>query len=143
MVNIKKNSSNIVIILIVAVIVGVTAFFMGMKYQQSKNATLTASSNPTQRVRSNNKFGGRFGRLSGNIVGDVLTVNSTSLAVKLGDGSSKLVNLSSSTKYNKEAKVALSDIKTGTKVAVFGVSNSDGSITAYNVLLNPIQRNGR
>lgn len=60
-----------------------------------------------------------------------------SITVKLQDGSSKIVLLSNTTAYNKSATGAKSDLKTGEKVAVFGTENSDGSVTARDVQLNP------
>lgn len=63
-----------------------------------------------------------------------------SITVKLQDGSSKIVLLTDTTSISKSTEGSKSDLKTGEKVAVFGTENSDGSVTAQNVQLNPILR---
>jgi len=54
--------------------------------------------------------------------------------------SSKIVLLSDGTQINKAETVDKSELKSGVKVAVFGTENSDGSVTAQNVQVNPILR---
>lgn len=58
-------------------------------------------------------------------------------------GSSKIVVLSDKTLINKAEQATKSDLKTGEKVAVFGSSNSNGSVTAQSIQLNPMFRLGR
>lgn len=53
------------------------------------------------------------------------------------DGSSKIVLFSDFTTYNKTSEGSKSDLKVGEKIAVFGTDNSDGSVTAQSVQLNP------
>lgn len=53
------------------------------------------------------------------------------------DGSSKIVLFSDKTEINKAAEATKEDLKVGEKVAVFGTENSDGSVTAQNIQLNP------
>lgn len=123
----------IIIIVVVALIVGAGGFFAGMKYQQSKSPT------------------GRFGNPQGNrngqfqqrnqgfrpVNGEILSQDDKSITVKLQDGSSKIVFLTDTTSFSKSAEGSKSDLKTGEKVAVFGTDNSDGSVIAQNVQLNP------
>ncbi len=121
--------------IVVAIVVGAVAFFGGMKYQESKS---TAQDNG-QFVRNGaNRGGGRFGN-GGNrpITGEIISNDDKSITVKLMDGSSKIVLLSDKTQINKAEKVLKNDLKTGEQVAVFGTQNSDGSVTAINVQLNP------
>lgn len=42
--------------------------------------------------------------------------------------------------FNKSDAAAIADVKVGEKVAAFGTENSDGSITAQSVQLNPAMR---
>jgi hypothetical protein len=50
------------------------------------------------------------------------------------------VVLADSTEINKAETVKKEELKVGEKVSVFGTENSDGSITAQNIQLNPIIR---
>ena len=91
---------------------------------------------------------GRLGRNGANaglraVVGQILSVNANSMTVKLRDGSSKIVILSDSTRIEKTSPAAKTDLTNGAAVSVFGTANSDGSITAQNVQLNPEFRGGR
>lgn len=124
-----KNVNIITIILIIAALGG--GFFAGMKYQQSQSSS----------GRFGNFQGVRSGRGSGQafrqVNGDIISMDDKSITVKLQDGSSKIVLLSDTTAFSKSTNGSKSDLKTGEKVAVFGTENSDGSVTARNVQLNP------
>ncbi|MCL4366320.1 DUF5666 domain-containing protein [Patescibacteria group bacterium] len=63
-----------------------------------------------------------------------------SITVKLSDGSSKIILLSAQTQLNKAEVAAKSDLAVGERVAVFGSVNSDGSVNAQNIQLNPQRR---
>ena len=134
-----KNNSMLVTA-IIAILVGVAAFFGGMKYQQSK-APVTG-----QFARSFGSGQGRpagsGGRFGGNrpVVGEILSADDKSITVKMADGGSKIVILSSTTQINKAAEATRADLTVGTRVGVFGSPNSDGSITAQNIQLNPMFR---
>lgn len=118
--------------LIVLVIAGGAGFFGGMKYQQSKAPT-----------RQFSNFAGRNGG-SGNIFrpvnGQILSNSNNTLTVKLADGTSKVVILTGSTQINKAALGTVTDLVTGSTVAVFGQTNSDGSVTAQSIQINPMVR---
>lgn len=125
----KQNT--LLIILVVAVSMASGGFFAGMKYQQSKS--------PSFRT-----FGGRSDRQNGNITrgfrptaGQIVTIDATSMTVKLADGSTKIVLLNDKTLINKATSGAKSDLIKDIQVAVFGTENSDGSVTAQSIQLNP------
>ena len=134
------NKKSILVTLILVVLVGAGAFYGGMKYQQSKRQSF------------NRQFGnmpgqaGQAGRTGGNragfrpVNGEIIGSDDKSITVKLQDGSSKIVLFSDKTTINKAADATKDDLKTGEKVAVFGTENSDGSVTAQSIQLNPIQR---
>ena len=115
--------------------VGVAAGFLGgMKYQSSKI--------PTGFNRQGGQFGGtgaNRGMTGGNrpIYGDIISADANSITVKLQDGSSKIAILSSTTQINKAAQGTVADLQPGQTVAVIGQTNTDGSITAQNIQLNP------
>lgn len=122
-----------IVAIVIALVVGVGGFFAGMKYQQSK---LTAA-------RFGNVQGARNGANRNGfrpVDGDIISTGDNSITVKLADGSSKIIILSGTTQINKAETAAKSDLTVGQKVAVFGTTNSDGSVTAQNIQLNPIIR---
>ncbi len=80
-------------------------------------------------------FGG-----GGQVLGEITSVDDKSITVKNQDGSSKIVILSDKTEINKASEAAKTDLKIGEKVSAFGTTNSDGSVTAQNIQLNPITR---
>lgn len=132
MIFIKHN--NLIIIFVVVLIIGVgAAFFGGMKYQESKTPGRPAGQNQGQ-FRQRNVTNGTA------VNGDVLNTDAKSLTVKLPDGSSKIVLFNDKTTVSQSFASATSDIKTGERVAIFGTANSDGSVTAQNIQINPIQR---
>ena len=64
-----------------------------------------------------------------------------SITVKLNNGSSKIVLLTDTMKVTKSDTGVKADLKVGEKVAVFGQGNSDGSVTAETIQLNPVMPN--
>jgi hypothetical protein len=131
-----KNST-VMIAILVAIIVGGGAFFGGMKYQQSKQRN-----NLRQFTGQNGQRLGNGGNQMGfrPVNGEILSSDEKSITVKLQDGSSKIVLFSDKTTINKAAEATKEDLKAGEKVAVFGQENSDGSVTAQNIQLNPINQ---
>ena len=139
------NKTSIIITILVALIVGAAGFFGGMKYDQSK----TPATNGQFVARfGQGGSGGRFGR-GGFIptIGKVVSSDNNSITVQMQDGSSKIINISGSTKILKTDTATISDLSNGTQVAVIGTSNSDGSVDAQSVQINPMnfgrtERNG-
>lgn len=79
--------------------------------------------------------GGAMGR--GGSVGTILSMDDNSVTIKLIDGSSKIILLSETTKYSDSKDATKSDLKIGSDVSAFGTPNSDGSVTATSIQLNP------
>lgn len=135
-----KNLNIILIVLIF--VVGGVGFLGGMKYQQSKR---TISNRQFVNGQFGNGQGARNGQ-NGNrmgfrpVSGEIISSDDKSITVKLADGSSKIVLLSDKTEINQAASATKEDLKTGEKVMVVGTDNSDGSVTAQNIQLNPIIR---
>lgn len=134
-----KNNTIITIVLVV--IVGAGGFFAGMKYQQSKQPTVSRQFGSGQGGRTTGQPQGGISRGGFRPVsGEIISSDDKSITVKMQDGSSKIVLLSDKTEINKAEQVELIELKVGEKVAVFGTENSDGSVTAQNIQLNPIFR---
>ena len=74
----------------------------------------------------------------GGAVGEVTAMDDKSITVKMPDGSSKIVLISDTTTYETTTKADKSGLKAGITVRVIGTTNSDGSITGTDVMLNPV-----
>lgn len=134
--------NNMAVLVIVALLVGGGAgFFGGMQYQKSqRSAAFGQFANGGFTGRGAIGVGGGRFRNGNGAEGKILSVDNNSITVKLPDGSSKIVLLTGTTSINKASKGTTSDLAVGTLVAAFGTTNSDGSITATNVQINPIMR---
>lgn len=142
-------NKNIITTIIVALIVGALGFYGGMQYQKSRpgsqfaqfgggnfgNGNFGPGQNPGRGQGQFRTFGN--GQNNGRVIGEILNMDDKSLTVKMKDGSSKIVIFSDSTAINKEASGSKNDLKNGERIAVFGTINSDGSVTAQNIQLNP------
>lgn len=132
---------NTIIIVVLVLVVGAGTFFGGMKYQQSKRQVFNRQFGNTQGQA------GQAGRIGSNrlgfrpVSGEIIGADEKSITVKLQDGSSKIVLFSDRTEINKASSGAKEDLKTGEKVMVVGTENSDGSVTAQSIQLNPVFRN--
>lgn len=115
-------------LVIVLVLVGVgIGFFAGLKFEQSKSPS-SGSSGFTFRQRS-----GSFRPVRGQI----LSADTKSITIKLADGSTKIILIPSSANILQTEKASASALKKDEAVVVIGTENSDGSITAQDVQLNP------
>jgi hypothetical protein len=134
------NSKSILITLAVALVVGAGSFFGGMKYQQFRRPSQFGQFRQLgQSGRGNaNLPAGRQGFRP--VAGEIISADDKSITVKMTDGSNKIVIFSDSTEINKAGTADKSELKVGETVSVFGTSNSDGSITAQNIQLNPAFR---
>lgn len=74
------------------------------------------------------------------INGEIISADEKSVTVKLADGSSKIILLSDKTEVNKAETGSVKDLKTGEKVMIVGQDNTDGSVNATSIQLNPMVR---
>ncbi|HEX6976770.1 MAG TPA: DUF5666 domain-containing protein [Patescibacteria group bacterium] len=125
----------------VFLIVGLgVGFFGGTKFQQGKVQGVNTQFIPgQQRVRFGGNANGNFQALRP-VSGEVISADDKSITVKMSDGSTKIVFLSGNTTVEKTDPAQTKDLATGTKVAVFGSTNPDGSVTAQNIQINPVIR---
>lgn len=132
---------SVIIIVLLIIVAGAAGFFGGMKYQQSRRPAFSGQFGNRQGFTGTNGQQQNRTRAGGGFVtGEVLSRDDNSITVRLQDGSSKIVLLSGTTTVSKTSEGSKSDLKTGERVGVFGTSNSDGSITAQNIQLNPALR---
>ncbi len=133
-----------IITIIIALVVGVAAFYGGMQYQKNQNANI--GTRQFMMGGQNGQMGQRRGSFQGSrpVNGEIVSQDANSITVKMRDGSSKIINLSDKTTINKASEGTKADLKTGENVTAFGTTNSDGSVTAQNVSIggNMMYRGG-
>jgi hypothetical protein len=137
----SKTPLIIAVVLIPVALIG--GFFAGMQYQKMQRSAFARSGNFGYMIQGGQ--GGQAGGMMRNggmrpTTGQIVSSDDKSVTVKLTDGSSKIVILSSSTSINKAATGTAADLKQGETIAVFGTTNSDGSVTAQSIQLNPQMR---
>lgn len=142
-----KNTKVILAATVLLVVFAGGGFYAGIKYQQSQRGQPNGLSGNLFR-----RFGGLDGSMGGAmnqrgvrmgfrpVVGEIINQDDKSITVELEDGGSKIVLVSESTSVNKASQGSKDDLKVGESVAVFGQENSDGSVTAQNIQLNPQAR---
>lgn len=135
------QNKNIVTSVIVCVVIAGISFWGGMKYDASKTATNQIANRGGQNGFNQNGGGrgqGMRGGLNGGAVsGEILSVDATSMTLKLRDGGSKIVLFSPSSKVEKTVDGTTADVTTGKTVMVTGTPNPDGSVSATSIQLRP------
>ena len=134
------KNKQILTTIIVALVVGGASFYGGMRYQQMRRGNFAGQFAQGGNFRGANGTGAPRGNGGGfmPVNGEIISSDDKTMTVKLQDGSSKIVILSDSTNINKAESGSKTDLTAGTKVLVFGQTNSDGSVTAQSVQLNPM-----
>jgi hypothetical protein len=129
-----KNAK--VLVPTILLLIGLGAGFLGG--MQFKNYQIGKSRGNFQRF-TGDKTVGQNGTMmrGGAITGSILSMDDKSVTVKLLDGSSKIILFSTSTTYSNTITGAKTDLKVGENVAVIGAANSDGSVTATSIQINP------
>jgi hypothetical protein len=136
-----KNNQIIITVLIGIIALG-AGFFGGMQYQKSQRLSFGNANGQLGMMRQsgagNMMYRGGAGAAGARpVMGQIISSDDKSVTVKMQDGSTKIVLLSSSTSINKAAEGTTADLKSGETIAAFGTANSDGSITAQSIQLNP------
>ena len=142
-------------LIIGALLIAVVSFFAGTKYQLSKSAgsTQTAGKNSIKQNQLTNSQSQKSGSQTtptqggmpqggqqggGMVSGEITAIDDQSITIKSSDGSTKIVIIADSTSYKKSIDASSGDLSVGENVNVVGSSNSDGSITAKNVVLGVV-----
>lgn len=126
------KSTTIIILIAVALAAGGGGFFGGMQYQKGKQTATPAFGNA---VQFRNRLGA--GASGGAVRGTIASIQGNTMTVKLRDGSSKIVLLAGSTTVDKTVTGSTGDLTAGAAITAIGTANSDGSVTATTVQLNP------
>jgi len=131
--------TSLIIFVITILVVGAGAFYGGMKYQESK--IVKERQQTFQQFGANATGGSRVsGRTNSNMLGgEIIAKDDKSITIKLrdGQGGSKIVFFSDSTKITKSAEGSINDLEISKTVFVGGKQNADGSFTAETIQLSP------
>lgn len=131
--------NNYIIMVLVALVFAAGGFFAGTKYSQSQRQTFNRTGAQIGQF-GQARIGGQTRNGFRPVNGEITAADSKTITVKLTDGGNKIVILSEKTIVNKADTATVADLKVGGIVAVFGQENSDGSVTAQNIQLNPMMR---
>lgn len=132
-----------VYIILIAAVTAIAGFFAGYKFQTYHNLSRRADfAGQFQRrnfggPNTNNRQNIGFGRP---ITGEITSFDDNSVTIKMHDGSTKIVIVSKSTSYTNSSEGSKSDLKLGVNIGVFGSANSDGTLSAQNIQINPVFR---
>lgn len=128
---------------VIVLLIAAGSFYGGMLYGKSKSGRpggafsgqMPAGMQAGQGNRAGNKQGQGF------VNGEIIAKDDKSITIKSINGGSKIVLLAESTQISKSASGTASDLVSGRKVMINGKTNTDGSITATYVTLQPDQGN--
>ena len=130
------------VLLVVGLVVGFTGGYFFKNYQNTKlRENLRGGMGNVNGQRFIPNGGQENGQnkgmmFGGGIEGDIISMDEKSVTVKLSDGSTKIILFSDSTIYSNIEISKKTDLKQGIKIAVFGKTNTDGSVTADRIQLN-------
>jgi hypothetical protein len=113
-------------------------FFKGYQQMKLRGSFVNGQFGGAQRFNGARMGGQNGGMMRDGATGTVLSMDDKSITIKLVDGSSKIVLFSDTTKYTNTKDATKTDLKVGAEVAAFGTPNSDGSVTAVNIQINPV-----
>jgi len=136
----KRNQ--IIIAIVVLVLVGGISFYAGTKVGSGGAG---ANKGGQFGAAGLNGAGGAGGARSGRggqggagfVNGEVLSKDTTSITVKLANGGSKIIFVSTSTAVQKTSAGTIADIIVGSQITANGQANADGSVNATTINQRP------
>lgn len=128
-----------IIMTIATIILIVAAFFVGKSYGSSHAATATTASRTRGGMAGmTGTYTGRAGMAGGATIGQVVSMDSSSITVSIPNGGgSKIILYTPTTTVSKTTAGAISDVTVGSTITAIGTANSDGSITATAIQIRP------
>ncbi len=138
----NKNNKIVSIIIGVAVIAVGGSFYAGVKYNQSNNPAAIRGTGGSSNFSQSGGMGGQRGARGANggiATGEIISKDDKSITIKLRDGGSRIIFLSSSTSVMKTVDGTASDLSASEQITAIGNSNTDGSITAQSIQIRPSQ----
>jgi hypothetical protein len=135
----SENKKNIPIVpIIISTVCLIVGFAIGFFVEKSRTPSF-ARNGQFQMAGGSNRTGAPNQKLSfKETVGEITSVDSSSITVKTADGGSKIIMMSDSTTVNQANKVDKTSLKIGTQVAVSGDQNTDGTVTGKIINITPV-----
>lgn len=133
------NTKIVIAVIAGILVVGGGSFYAGTKFAGGGSRPDFAQIEQGGQMRGGPDAAGgmqnRQGAMGGGTTGEIIAKDDTSITVKLADGSSRVVTVSSSTSVSKMTSGSATDLVIGENVVVMGTTNSDGSVSAQSIQL--------
>ncbi len=140
----KTNETNWMVTVVAALLFLALGLGAGYKYGLSKAVAnrFPGGANGMRQFGANGVGGMMGGRNAGfrPILGEISAVDETSVTLKQIDGSTKIILMGANTVIDKTETGLKTDLVVGKSVRVLGTENTDGSVVAQNIQLNPMMR---
>lgn len=120
-------------VVIAAVIAGGLGFYVGTRYPAGTVSGTYLYGGTGSSVRSNHGNSGGVGAVTGSIVSE----DAQGVIIKLPNGNTQIVFVSTTTPVLKSVQGSISDLSVGQNVVISGTTNPDGSLTAEDVRVRP------
>jgi hypothetical protein len=138
------NKNKIISFVVGGVVLVGVVFYAGLTYGKSKSTSVRGAGQGNFSLQNGGMAGGagtrgmsRGGMAGGFVGGEIISKDDKSITVKLRDGGSKIIFLSSSTKVLKSVSGSSVDLLLGGQVIVTGTPSADGSIVAESLQIRP------
>lgn len=141
----KTNQTLIIAVILTAAVAFSGGMFYGKSFKaqasigQQGNGNFQRGSDIGNGIRQGvgGNAGGQIKQRGGFTNGEIIKKDDKSITLKLSDGGSKIIFLSSSTTVSKMTTGENNDLQVGANVMINGSSNTDGSIAAEMIQIKP------
>lgn len=130
----NKKTKTIAGLVVGALILSGGSFYAGTAYARANRAGGAAAfRNGAAAGGIGNRAGGAARSFGGAVTGEVVSLDSTSMTIKMRDGGSRIVFYGTSTPVMKSLAGSITDLVPGTQVSAAGEANADGSVNARTI----------
>jgi len=134
----NMNIGKTVLVIVLIILAGMIGLAVGILFNIRRNLAANFSNRPRM-MRSWNRFPSNQSKtgLRNTIRGQITAVNGDTVTVQLLNGASQTVQITNTTTIDNANQGTKQDLQNGKTVQINGITNSDGSINATTVLVNP------
>lgn len=133
--------NRIIISIVVSLLLGSVGGYVFGKGQAAKTDNPWQGQIRNGSVRDGTRFSqGQRGNLMRPLQGEIISLDENGITIKTDDNSTKIIFTSHQTSYSQTNEISRDGLKMGDKIGVFGITNTDGSVSAQNIQLNPFYR---